>query len=390
MGLGQRVRLPGRSSATSLPDRGRRSEHPSITSPGSIGSAICEEHARNPRGSARQAPRQAVADGRRVRVRSRHRPGVPQDRQRDPPARLPRRQGAAQGARGPHRPRPGPRAGAARRHSRTTSPPPCASTTSTSSPPRRSSITQRRGDGPGGRSTPRARCAPRSRCPGTAGCASSCPSPRRHRRRDRRGGRRPSCAATARSSTSTGRCSRATRSRSTLAGVPRRRAGAGAQHRGLAVRGRQAAGSHPASTPNCSAPSTGDELTFTATPNGTEEPADFEVTIDKVQEMVLPELTDEWVDENIGEFDTVDAFRAVARPSASAPASSTRPATSSSTGPPPRSPSWSTSSRRSRWCSGDLQAARAEHGAAVPGAGHLDRPVAAGHRPGSRGVHRRR
>lgn len=54
----------------------------------------------------------------------------------------------------------------------------------------------------------------------------------------------------------------------------------------------------------------GAELSFTATPNGTSEPADFAVTVSNVQEMVLPELTDEWVDENIGEFDTVDEYRA--------------------------------------------------------------------------------
>ncbi len=54
----------------------------------------------------------------------------------------------------------------------------------------------------------------------------------------------------------------------------------------------------------------GAELTFTATPNGTSEPADFEVRITNVQEMVLPELTDEWVDENLGEFDSVEAYRA--------------------------------------------------------------------------------
>jgi trigger factor len=56
--------------------------------------------------------------------------------------------------------------------------------------------------------------------------------------------------------------------------------------------------------------SKGAELSFTATPNGTEEPADFQVSIVNVQEMVLPDLTDEWVDENIGEFDTVEGFRA--------------------------------------------------------------------------------
>ncbi len=54
----------------------------------------------------------------------------------------------------------------------------------------------------------------------------------------------------------------------------------------------------------------GDELRFTATPNGTSEPAEFVVTVKDVQEMVLPELTDEWVDEHIGEFDTVEGWRA--------------------------------------------------------------------------------
>jgi trigger factor len=54
----------------------------------------------------------------------------------------------------------------------------------------------------------------------------------------------------------------------------------------------------------------GDELTFTATPNGTSEPADFVVTVSKVQDMELPELTDEWVGENLGEFDTIDGWRA--------------------------------------------------------------------------------
>ncbi|MUH51749.1 MAG: trigger factor, partial [Actinobacteria bacterium] len=53
----------------------------------------------------------------------------------------------------------------------------------------------------------------------------------------------------------------------------------------------------------------GDELSFTLTPNGTEEPADFAVTITKVQEMVLPELNDEWVDANIAEYDTVAGWR---------------------------------------------------------------------------------
>jgi len=54
---------------------------------------------------------------------------------------------------------------------------------------------------------------------------------------------------------------------------------------------------------------TGDELSFSANPSGMNEPADFEVTISNVQELVLPEATDEWVSENLGEFDTVAAWR---------------------------------------------------------------------------------
>jgi trigger factor len=55
--------------------------------------------------------------------------------------------------------------------------------------------------------------------------------------------------------------------------------------------------------------SANDELHFSAVPNGNEEPADFEVTISRVQEMVLPELDDAWVDENIAEYDTVAGWR---------------------------------------------------------------------------------
>ncbi|MEY2580630.1 MAG: trigger factor [Ilumatobacteraceae bacterium] len=56
--------------------------------------------------------------------------------------------------------------------------------------------------------------------------------------------------------------------------------------------------------------SAGDEVTFTATPNGTSEPVDFVVDISKVQETELPELTDEWVSENLGEFETIEEWRA--------------------------------------------------------------------------------
>ena len=53
----------------------------------------------------------------------------------------------------------------------------------------------------------------------------------------------------------------------------------------------------------------GSELTFTLTPNGTEEAADFEVTISKVQELILPELDDEWVDSNVAEHDNIVGWR---------------------------------------------------------------------------------
>ncbi len=51
--------------------------------------------------------------------------------------------------------------------------------------------------------------------------------------------------------------------------------------------------------------SEGDELTFSATPKGTEEAADFVVKVTAVQTLQLPELTDEWVADNTGEFETV-------------------------------------------------------------------------------------
>ena len=56
--------------------------------------------------------------------------------------------------------------------------------------------------------------------------------------------------------------------------------------------------------------SAGDVLTFTTTPKGTEEPADFTVTVTAVQELEVPEPTDEWIAENTGEYETVDEWRA--------------------------------------------------------------------------------
>ena len=56
--------------------------------------------------------------------------------------------------------------------------------------------------------------------------------------------------------------------------------------------------------------SAGDTIEFVATPKGTEDEADFVVKVQTVQHRQLPELTDEWVDENVGEFDTVEAWTA--------------------------------------------------------------------------------
>jgi len=53
----------------------------------------------------------------------------------------------------------------------------------------------------------------------------------------------------------------------------------------------------------------GAELKFSATPNGTEQPADFEVTVQRVQTLELADLTDDWVAEHVTEHDTITAWR---------------------------------------------------------------------------------
>ncbi len=53
----------------------------------------------------------------------------------------------------------------------------------------------------------------------------------------------------------------------------------------------------------------GADITFSSVPKGTEEPADFSVKLAEVKRLELPELTDEWVADNIGEFETVDEWR---------------------------------------------------------------------------------
>lgn len=59
--------------------------------------------------------------------------------------------------------------------------------------------------------------------------------------------------------------------------------------------------------------SAGDELSFTMAPKGTSEPADFTVTVSRVQQLVVPDLTDEWVAENFTEFESVEEWTANVR-----------------------------------------------------------------------------
>jgi trigger factor len=54
--------------------------------------------------------------------------------------------------------------------------------------------------------------------------------------------------------------------------------------------------------------SAGDTIEFISTPKGTEEEADFSIVVQMVQARELPELTDEWVADNVEDFDTVDAW----------------------------------------------------------------------------------
>ena len=56
-----------------------------------------------------------------------------------------------------------------------------------------------------------------------------------------------------------------------------------------------------------------DVITFSAVPNGTEESADFTITVNRVQTLEIPELTDEWVAENIADADTIDEWKTALR-----------------------------------------------------------------------------
>lgn len=57
----------------------------------------------------------------------------------------------------------------------------------------------------------------------------------------------------------------------------------------------------------------GDSITFTDTPSGTSDAADFEVTVNAVQRLALADVTDEWVASNIAEMDGAAGWRASIR-----------------------------------------------------------------------------
>ena len=57
----------------------------------------------------------------------------------------------------------------------------------------------------------------------------------------------------------------------------------------------------------------GSIISYSEAPNGTTDIAEMTVVVKKVQEMVLDELTDEWVAEHVSEFETVDAWKASLR-----------------------------------------------------------------------------
>jgi len=53
----------------------------------------------------------------------------------------------------------------------------------------------------------------------------------------------------------------------------------------------------------------GTKVEYSEAPNGTTDVAEMTVVVKKVQEMVLQELTDEWVSEHVAEFDTQEAWK---------------------------------------------------------------------------------
>lgn len=50
-------------------------------------------------------------------------------------------------------------------------------------------------------------------------------------------------------------------------------------------------------------------ITYSEAPNGTTGVADMSITVKKIQEMALDDLTDEWVSEHVAEHDSIDAWK---------------------------------------------------------------------------------
>jgi trigger factor len=57
----------------------------------------------------------------------------------------------------------------------------------------------------------------------------------------------------------------------------------------------------------------GTKVEYSEAPNGTTDVAEMTVVVKKVQEMVLQELTDEWVSEHVAEFETQEAWKSSLR-----------------------------------------------------------------------------
>ena len=244
----------------------------------------------------------------------RHRPGVPQDRQGGPAARLPCRQGPTPCARGPHRrSRPAreqalqrrdpavPREGGPRARRR---------------PHRhaRGRGHERRGGGPG-RLRRHVRGASRDHRPRLRRAARRAAQPGGDRRRGRGGDRRPSSSATASSSTSSGRPPRGDYVTLDLDGTRDGEPVTGLNTEDWSYEIGQGWVADDFDDQLVGA-SAGAELTFTTTPKGTPEPADFAITVSaRPGAGRCPSSTDEWVADNLGEFDTVAEWTAQHPPS---------------------------------------------------------------------------
>ena len=191
--------------------------------------------------------------------------------------------------------------------------------------------------------------------PGYGGLRVELPSPVGHRGRDRRGRRGRAPPSGHRWSTSIAPVQSGDHVTHQPRRHPRRRAGRRPQHRGLALRGRQGLGGRGFRRASCIGATAGDELDVHRHPQRHRRAGRL-----RRQRHQGPRDGAAGAHRRVGRREPrrVRHGGGVARrvwPSASAPASSTRPATSSSSAPRRRSPNWSTSSRPSRMVQADLQ-----------------------------------